>query len=787
MKPSDLFHELIEITDLKRRSQRLDQIAQSHPELASHLGQMLESYTPNENLLGESIPDIISKPENEELLTAIRNSVPPNQPTKNTLNPPIALPTDDQRTPGTIAGYEVHSLIGIGGSAMVYKAFDPSIEKTIALKILHSDHGNEQVAIARLQKEARAMGRIQHPNVVEVYRVETKPIAYIAMEYIDGESLESFLRRKGKLSLDTFSQIASQILRGIQAAHDQGLIHRDPKPANILLTNTNPPVAKITDFGIVRRENDKRETLHGSVVGTPRYMSPEQADDKAITSNSDLFSLGSVFYEMLCGESPFKGDSHLSEMKAVLRKKPATMKSFRSDLPRELEGLIRKMLEKKPTRRYQSATEVLDALDSLQLEQPPQLRSLMPMPLRNSWSPARTIAAVCTIAAGLLLMVVLFNPSHSPKIQSLQPDVAAMPRIDDEKQNNLDTIDSKASVPQSAAETRVEPIDHPWVQELRIPFSAGVAKEYQQRWADALGIAVEVQNQFGMQFVLIPPGEFLMGYSPEELIESLRNANGNAEKEIFLAASIPTLVQISFPFYISKYEVTEAERFRVLGTDHSMPSVLDLEYPPARARKHDEDLPVTKIPWDETKWFCNKLNELGGISPADAPITRDQLGIGRYRLPTETEWEWACRAGREGMFIADPTTYKNEVWMVGNPERSVHPRGLKQPNPFGLHDMLGNAQEWCLDNFAPNYFAGNTNTEPVLVNPLAITDHAHFHKIHILRGGALIFEPKINSFAFKLHREQYSTSWFTGFRIVIPIEPEAIEKSKLELLRRIKH
>ena len=781
MKPSDLFHELIEITDLKRRSQRLDQIAQSHPELASHLGQMLESYTPNENLLGESIPDIISKPENEELLTAIRNSVPPNQPTKNTLNPPIALPTDDQRTPGTIAGYEVHSLIGIGGSAMVYKAFDPSIEKTIALKVLHSDHGNEQVAIARLQKEARAMGRIQHPNVVEVYRVETKPIAYIAMEYIDGESLESFLRRKGKLSLDTFSQIASQILRGIQAAHDQGLIHRDPKPANILLTNTNPPVAKITDFGIVRRENDKRETLHGSVVGTPRYMSPEQADDKAITSTSDLFSLGSVFYEMLCGESPFKAEGHLSEMKAVLRKKPATMKSFRSDLPRELEGLIRKMLEKKPTRRYQSATEVLDALDSLQLEQPPQLRSLMPMPLRNSWSPARTIAAVCTIAAGLLLMVVLFNPSHSPKIQSLQPDVAAMPRIDDEKQNNLDTIDSKASVPQSAAETRAEPIDHPWVQELRIPFSAGVAKEYQQRWADALGIAVEVQNQFGMQFVLIPPGEFIMGYSPVEFKEAMDKATYESERKSITAASKPIPVRISHPFYMSKYELSEAERVRVLRTDHSLPSVLDVEYAPVRPRWISPDHPATRIPWNEAQLICQKLNELGGILPFDGIITREQLGFPRYRLPTEAEWEWACRAGRSGANISDPNDYKDEVWSAGNATGTVHFRGLKNLNPFGLHDMLGNVQEWCLDNFATDYAAVVSASEAPVVNPLATSNEPQYEKGHVLRGGAISFGELITNFSFKLHREELSTSWFTGLRIIIPIAPEAIEKCKLDL------
>lgn len=781
MKQSDLFNELIEITDLQQREQRIAEIAQTHPELAADLSSMLESFTPNETFLEESIPEIIVKPGYEMIGEKIRSIKAPNQQTANTPVVSNRPSPDDTRTPHTIAGYEILSPIGFGGSAMVYRAFDPSIEKTVALKVLHSGQGNTDVAIARLQKEARAMGRIKHPNVVEVYRVEIQPIPFIAMEYVEGQSLESFLNRKGKLSLAAFSQIAIQILRGIQAAHDQGLIHRDPKPANILLTNTDPPVAKITDFGIVRRENDRRETLHGSVVGTPRYMSPEQADDRVITSRSDLFSLGSVFYEMLCGESPFRAESHLSEMKAVLRKKPASMRLFRSDIPSKLEWVIRKMLEKKANKRFQSATEILNALQSLQLEQTQQLRTLMPMPLQSSWTSSLAFAAVCTIAAGLLLLVVLLNTSPSPKIQSLQPDVAAVPRIEDKKQNNFDTVDSKAEVPQSVAETRAETIDHPWVKELRIPFSAGVAKDYQRRWADALGIAVEVQNQFGMPFVLIPPGEFIMGYTKAELTDALRKADGDAEKEIILSASKPTLVQISFPFYISKYEISEAERFRVLLSDHSGPSVLDLENSPALPRKRDEDRPVTKIPWGETKSFCQRLNELTGLCSSPHPITREQLGFGRYRLPTEAEWEWAGRAGRAGKDIADLKKFEKEVWAVENPERSVHPRGLKEPNPFGLHDMLGNAQEWCLDNFAPEYFAGNTQDEPVLVNPLATTDHAHFSKGHILRGGALIFDRRINSFTSRQYRDEYSTSWFTGFRIVLPIEPEAIEKCKLEL------
>jgi formylglycine-generating enzyme required for sulfatase activity len=408
----------------------------------------------------------------------------------------------------------------------------------------------------------------------------------------------------------------------------------------------------------------------------------------------------------------------------------------------------------------------------------------MPMPLQGSRTSTRAFAAVCAIAAGLLLLVVLLNTSPSPKIQSLQTDISAEQRIEDKKQNNLDTVDSKAEVPQSVAEIPVEPIDHPWIQELRIPFSAGIAKEYQQRWADALGIAVEVQNQFGMPFVLIPPGEFLMGYSSEDFKEAMDKATYDSERKSITAASKPILVRISHPFYISKYELSEAERIRVLRTDHSLPSVLDVEYAPVRPRWISPDHPATRIPWKEAQLICQKLNELGGILPFDGIITREQLGFPRYRLPTEAEWEWACRAGRSGANISDSNDYKDEVWSAGNATGTVHFRGLKNPNPFGLYDMLGNVQEWCLDNFATDYAAVVLASKGSVVNPLATSDEPQYEKGHVLRGGAISFGELITNFSFKLHREELSTSWFTGLRIVIPIAPEAIEKCKLDLQSR---
>jgi formylglycine-generating enzyme required for sulfatase activity len=266
-----------------------------------------------------------------------------------------------------------------------------------------------------------------------------------------------------------------------------------------------------------------------------------------------------------------------------------------------------------------------------------------------------------------------------------------------------------------------------------------------------------------------------MGYSPEDFARLTEVHDNPAELEMMGASCKPTWVRINFPFYISKYEITEAERARVLGTDHSLPSVLDLEYTSVRPRGTSEEYPVTRVPWEEAQAMCQSMNQKGGLEVWDGPVTQYQLGKGLYRLPTEAEWEWAARAGRIGVTIADPRALDEEVWMHGNTHLGVQLRGQKKPNAFGLHDMLGNVQEWCLDNFDADYFAGNSASEP-LINPLAITQHPHFKKGHILRGGSIIFGDLITNFTYKTQRDQYSSSWFTGFRVVRPIPPEAIAR-----------
>ena len=775
MKESDLFHELIAIADLRERSTRLEHIARSHPEMAESLRKLLEHYEPDEEFLSTNALDRIAQlPNANAVLEELKHFQEPKRYNLQDLSHDFLEPSDQPNSIGKIGGYEVQSLIGFGGSARVYKGTDPELDKIIAIKTLHTDQANDRIAIGRLQKEARAMGRIKHENVVEVYRISIDPIPLIAMEYVDGESLDQLITRDGMLSIDRFVRIAKQILQGVQAAHDLGWVHRDLKPANILLTHATDTIVKITDFGLVRRNNDARLTRSDSVVGTPLYMSPEQIRDETLDARSDLFSLGAVFYEMLTGVPAFRGESQYAQMYSVLHSAPTTIQQFRADVPLGVEKLIDRMLEKDSKHRFKSATEILQMLESVDWGKLENRLTLFLMPLQYPRSVTRWSSALIVIA-GLLLLILLFNrlPRNSEYLTSILS--RPVPSINVPSKAVPSGSESKDSLPSLTIPNTT--IDHPWSRELRLPFSSEAAREYQQRWADALGIAVESENPFGMRFVLIPPGEFSMGYTPEEFDRLKKETVNPAELEMIRASSKQTWVRIRFPFYISKYEISEAERAIVLGTDHSLPSVLDLEYEYKRPRGNSQEHPVTRIPWEEAQLMCERLNEKGGLDLWDGPVVPNQLNRGLYRLPTEAEWEWACRAGRSGESIADPIDLENEVWMLGNTLDGVQLRGRKNPNPFGLHDMLGNVQEWCLDNFDENYFAGNTASDPLL-DPLVITEHPHFKKGHVLRGGAIIFSKPIIGFSFKLQRDYYSTSWFTGFRIVRPIPPEAIAPLK---------
>ena len=210
--------------------------------------------------------------------------------------------------PERIGKYVIHSVLGKGAMGVVYKAFDQGIERVVAVKTVRKDLVDPDLAaqvMARFQNEARAAGRLLHPNIVSVYEYgEDERNAFIAMEYVEGTGLREYLNRKASFDLGQIVGIISQLLLALDFAHERGVVHRDVKPANLILTSGG--ALKVADFGIARIDTSNL-TNAGMVMGTPSYMSPEQCQGKEIDRRSDLFSAGVVLYELLTGEKPFSG------------------------------------------------------------------------------------------------------------------------------------------------------------------------------------------------------------------------------------------------------------------------------------------------------------------------------------------------------------------------------------------------------------------------------------------------------------------------------------------------
>jgi tetratricopeptide (TPR) repeat protein/predicted Ser/Thr protein kinase len=250
--------------------------------------------------------------------------------------------------------------IGSGGMGEVFKAWDPHLQRQVALKYLRHD---DPVLVERLLREARAQARVDHPSVCKVYEVgEEDGRSYIAMEYVDGEPLDVAAKR---LTLEQKILLIKKVTEAVQAAHSAGLVHRDLKPANILVTDHDGEAHPyVLDFGIARMEELAGLTVTGQVMGTPGYLSPEQArgDIDAIDRRTDVFSLGVILYELLGGARPFDGDSNISILVNLLEEDPVPLRKRSAAVPRDIETVVMACLEKEPERRYPSARALADDL-----------------------------------------------------------------------------------------------------------------------------------------------------------------------------------------------------------------------------------------------------------------------------------------------------------------------------------------------------------------------------------------------------------------------------------------
>ncbi len=281
----------------------------------------------------------------------------------------------------------------------VYKAYDKELDRTVALKLLRSELIDDPVEMQRFKQELLLASKISHKNILRIHDLGEVPgLKFISMAYVEGEDLHHRLESQGRLPLDRTVNIARQLCAALEAAHGEGVIHRDLKPQNVLLDGAGN--AYVSDFGLARsiEAASAGMTRTGQVLGTPRYMSPEQVECKPLDQRSDLYSLGLIFYEMVTGDVPFKGDSALQLMYQRVKVKPKNPKLLNPELPDYLVRIILRCLERDPTKRYQYAREILADLDAQRSPSKSiSVQIALPMPTRRTW----------LIAGGSVLLLLL--------------------------------------------------------------------------------------------------------------------------------------------------------------------------------------------------------------------------------------------------------------------------------------------------------------------------------------------------------------------------------------------
>jgi eukaryotic-like serine/threonine-protein kinase len=318
---------------------------------------------------------------------------------------PRSAPISDGQ-PRQVGRYQVVGRLGRGGMASVYRAHDPSIGRDVAIKFLHASLCEDDECRTRFLREARAAGALSHPNIVTVHDVgEIEGRPFMAMELLEGKSLADILEAQQLMSIRDVAMLGLQLARALEYAHARGVVHRDIKPGNIMLLGDKSGI-KVTDFGIAHIEEAgmQQQTLVGSVLGTPQYMSPEQTRGEKLDGRSDLFSAGIVLYQALVGERPFAGDNMVAVAQQIANAEAPPIHVKRPDAPPALRRAIEKCLAKNPAQRWASGGElaaacrkVLDDIDSAEAEkQRPRI-----VPLRVKWAlmMATIVAVVMGVAA----------------------------------------------------------------------------------------------------------------------------------------------------------------------------------------------------------------------------------------------------------------------------------------------------------------------------------------------------------------------------------------------------
>ena len=317
--------------------------------------------------------------------------------------------------PSRLGPYELSGEIGRGGMGIVYKGHDPVLQRTVAVKTIHTGthfdtHFDAHPPQERLLREARSAAGLSHPNVVTVYQAAVDAdCVYIAMEYVDGPTLEQWLEEGGASDTAAVIRLLKQVAAGLDYAHRKGIVHRDIKPLNILIDEAGN--ARITDFGLAKASTSIQLTRTGLQVGTPQYVSPEQAQGKTLDGRSDQFSLAVIAYRALTGHRPFESDDVTSLIFKIVFEEPQSARQWNADLPEKVDAVLKRALAKEPSERYPTCTDFIHALEGSL-----HTALIVPPPAVERGLPVRKIAIGAGAAIGCLALMAglsaIFSSGH---------------------------------------------------------------------------------------------------------------------------------------------------------------------------------------------------------------------------------------------------------------------------------------------------------------------------------------------------------------------------------------
>jgi len=694
--------------------------------------------------------------------------------------------------------YRILKKLGAGGMGTVYLAHDSEMDRPVALKVPQFDKRDQEEVIERFKREARIASRIRHPGICRIFDIGCiEGIHYLTMEFIEGTELASVVVDGKPWPAAKAIELTIRIAEALQALHQEGIVHRDLKPNNILLQSNGQPV--LLDFGLARSVASQSQALasKSAAAGTPAYMAPEQWDGRAdqIKAWTDVYALGIILFELLTGRRPFPGPSFVELFGQVTTAPRPRPSEFAQDIPPHLDQLCVEVLARDPAHRPVDMTQFIARLK--QWEREPRTKQKHAGVMTNCPTCDKRIRipetpghkrVVCPGCRKPLPLDPLPKAVPLTRTEALTPIEPTL----EETMATANLAPSRPTVANRRSSFRpvvVVPVLIATVAVVAIIVWMLLPPGGAASSSDSLLASQSTQgakptrptppkdkpnqpqpeptfiNSIGMRFSLIPAGKYQMGLSQADrarVEKENRDIGLKPEDDgIYLDWELPQHeVEITEPFYMGVYEVTQEEYETVMKKN---PSHFQSGKGGGDKVKglNTKRFPVDSISWNDATAFIDSLNQ----RPEEKQ--KDRL----YRLPTEAEWEYACRGGKPGQLFhyGDKLTHAEANFETTFPFASIDKRlalgrpvavddPRYKPNAFGLYHMHGNVLEWCHDYFDGTYYSRSASQNPQ--GPPTPTPS------RVLRGGSWMNHGWLCRSAQRFRNSPGNSTTNYGFRLV---------------------